>query len=274
MTDSEETLYTGYVYMIYNDVNDKVYIGETLQKITTRFKQHIQKAFDENRKYDGHLFRAIRKYGKEHFFVKEIDKVTGLDRNKVKEEIQRLEVFYISKYDSCKNGYNCDFGGGKGMKLASEETKLKQSLTKKSDPKYAEIARMNQKKGAENNKVPIPMYDFNSGEKLEEFESTKAAAIKYNKDASSITKICKGKTNYLRIQNQKVTFKYQQDLYVPKYTVECYTENLGIIEKFVEASDGAKKYNSDLSAIIRCCKGKNNCAGKYNNEPLKWRYIK
>ena len=274
MTDSEETLYTGYVYMIYNDVNDKVYIGETLQKITTRFKQHIQKAFDENRKYDGHLFRAIRKYGKEHFFVKEIDKVTGLDRNKVKEEIQRLEVFYISKYDSCKNGYNCDFGGGKGMKLASEETKLKQSLTKKSDPKYAEIARMNQKKGAENNKVPITMYDFNSGEKLEEFESTKAAAIKYNKDASSITKICKGKTNYLRIQNQKVTFKYQQDLYVPKYTVECYTENLGIIEKFVEASDRAKKYNSDLSAIIRCCKGKNNCAGKYNNEPLKWRYIK
>lgn len=274
MTDSEETLYTGYVYMIYNDVNDKVYIGETLQKITTRFKQHIQKAFDENRKYDGHLFRAIRKYGKEHFFVKEIDKVTGLDRNKVKEEIQRLEVFYISKYDSCKNGYNCDFGGEKGMKLASEETKLKQSLTKKSDPKYAEIARMNQKKGAENNKVPITMYDFNSGEKLEEFESTKAAAIKYNKDASSITKICKGKTNYLRIQNQKVTFKYQQDLYVPKYTVECYTENLGIIEKFVEASDGAKKYNSDLSAIIRCCKGKNNCAGKYNNEPLKWRYIK
>ena len=194
MTDSEETLYTGYVYMIYNDVNDKVYIGETLQKITTRFKQHIQKAFDENRKYDGHLFRAIRKYGKEHFFVKEIDKVTGLDRNKVKEEIQRLEVFYISKYDSCKNGYNCDFGGGKGMKLASEETKLKQSLTKKSDPKYAEIARMNQKKGAENNKVPITMYDFNSGEKLEEFESTKAAAIKYNKDASSITKICKGKS--------------------------------------------------------------------------------
>lgn len=33
MTDSEETLYTGYVYMIYNDVNDKVYIGETLQKL-------------------------------------------------------------------------------------------------------------------------------------------------------------------------------------------------------------------------------------------------
>lgn len=273
MANTEETLYTGYVYMIYNNVNDKVYIGETLQKITTRFKQHIQKALNQNRDYDGHLFRAIRKYGKEHFFIKEIDKVTGLDRNKVKEEIQKLEIYYIAKYNSCIDGYNCDFGGGKGAKIPSEETRKKQSLIKSSNPKYAEIARANQKKSVEANKISIIMYDFNSGEKLEEFESTKEASLKYNKDASSITKICKGKTNYLRINGVKVTFRYQQDNYVPKFTVECFTDNIGVIEKFVEASDGAKKYNVDPSAVIRCCKGKNNCAGKYNNEQLKWRYI-
>lgn len=273
MTNTEETLYTGYVYMIYNNVNDKVYIGETLQKITTRFKQHIQKALNQNRDYDGHLFRAIRKYGKEHFFIKEIDKVTGLDRNKVKEEIQKLEIYYIAKYNSCTNGYNCDFGGGKGAKIPTDETRRKQSMIKKSNPKYAEIARINQKKSVEVNKIPIIMYDFNSGEKLEEFESTKEASLKYNKDASSITKICKGKTNYLRINEVKVTFRYQQDNYIPKFTVECFTDSVGVIEKFVEASDGAKKYNTDPSAVIRCCRGKNNYAGKYNNEPLKWRYI-
>ena len=273
-TNNEEPLYTGYVYMIYNDINSKVYIGETLSTIATRFKQHIWKAFDKNRKYDGKLFRAIRKYGKGHFFIKEIDKVIGLDRTRVKEEIQKLEVLYISKYDSCKNGYNCDFGGGKGAKIPSEETRLKQSLIKKSNPKYAEIARINQKKSLNNNKIPITMYDFYSGKKLEEFESTKAAAIKYSKEASSITKICKGKTNYLRIQGQKVTFKYQQDLYLPKYIVECYTENLGVVEKFVEIAYGANKYGSDPSAVIRCCKGKNNYAGKYHGEFLKWRYIK
>lgn len=273
MANTEETLYTGYIYMIYNNVNDKVYIGETLQKITTRFKQHIQMAFDEHRRYDGHLFRAIRKYGKENFFIKEIDKVIGNDRNKVKEELQQLEVQYISMYNSCNNGYNCDFGGGKGAKITSEETRRKQSLIKLSNPKYIEIAKVNQKKAIEVNKIPITMYNFNSGEKLEEFESIKSASIKYNKDASSISKICKGKTNYLRINGIKVTFRYQQDNYIPKFTVECFTDSVGVIEKFVEASDGAKKYNADPSAVTRCCRGKNNYAGKYNNEPLKWRYI-
>lgn len=272
MANTEEALYTGYVYMIYNNVNDKVYIGETLQKITTRFKQHIQMAFNENRHYDGHLFRAIRKYGKENFFIKEIDKVIGNNRTKVKEELQQLEIQYVSMYDSCRNGYNCDFGGGKGAKITSEETRKKQSLIKSSDPKYAEIARVNQKKSAEANKMPIIMYDFNSGEKLEEFQSIRSASTKYNKDASCIAKICKGKANYLRINGIKVTFRYQQDSYIPKFTVECFTDNTGIIEKFVEASDGAKKYNVDPSAVTRCCKGKNNYAGKYNNEPLKWRY--
>lgn len=273
MANTEETLYTGYVYMIYNNVNDKVYIGETLQKITTRFKQHIQMAFDEHRRYDGHLFRAIRKYGKENFFIKEIDKVIGNNRSKVKEELQQLEVQYISMYDSCRSGYNCDFGGGKGAKITSEETRRKQSLIKLSNPKYIEIAKVNQKKSIEVNKIPITMYNFNSGEKLEEFESIKSASIKYNKDASSISKICKGKTNYLRINGIKVTFRYQQDNYIPKFTVECFTDSVGVIEKFVEASDGAKKYNTDPSAVTRCCRGKNNYAGKYNNEPLKWRYI-
>ena len=273
MANTEETLYTGYVYMIYNNVNDKVYIGETLQKITTRFKQHIQMAFNENRSYDGHLLRAIRKYGKENFFIKEIDKVIGSNRAKVKEELQQLEIYYISMYDSCHNGYNCDFGGGKGAKIPSEETRKKQSLIKFSNPKYAEIVRANQKKAVEANKIPIIMYDFNSGKKLEEFQSIKSASIKYNKDASSITKICKGKTNYLRINGVKVTFRYQQDNYVPKFTVECFTDSIGVIEKFVEASDGAKKYNVDPSVVTRCCKGKNNYAGKYNNEQLKWRYI-
>ena len=138
--------YTGYIYMIYNDINKKVYIGETLQSIATRFKQHITKAYDSNRKYDGHLFRAIRKYGKEHFFIKEIDRIIGCDKNQVKKEIQNLEVQYIKKYDSFKNGYNCDSGGGKGAKLPDLETRHKQSLAKLSHPEYIQKAKNNLKK--------------------------------------------------------------------------------------------------------------------------------
>jgi len=34
-------MYNGYVYMIYNNFDDNVYIGETIQTIEKRFKQHI-----------------------------------------------------------------------------------------------------------------------------------------------------------------------------------------------------------------------------------------
>lgn len=268
----EETLYTGYVYMIYNDVNDKVYIGETLQKISTRFKQHLQMAFKEKRRYDTHLYRAIRKYGKEHFFIKELDKVIGTDRNQIKKEIQRLEVLYVEKYNSFKAGYNCNSGGGEGARIPSEEIKQKEREAKLNMPNLSEF--MANARAHQDLRVSINMYDFNTGKLLETFESIKEAAIKYNKDGSTITKICKGKTNYLRIANTKVTFRYKSEIYIPKYTVECFTDSLGTIESFVDASDGAKKYKIDPSALTRCCKGKSESAGKYNNEKLKWRYVK
>ena len=267
----EETLYTGYVYIIYNDVNDKVYIGETLQKISTRFKQHLQMAFREKRKYDTHLFRAMRKYGKEHFFIKELDKVIGADRNQVKKEIQKLEVLYVKKYNSFKKGYNCNSGGGKGARIPSEEIRQKEREAKLNMPNLSEF--MANARAHQDLRIGINMYDFNTGELLETFESIKDAAIKYNKDGSTITKICKGKTNYLRISNSKVTFRYKDDRYIPKYIVECFTDSLGTIERFVDASDGARKYKVDSSALTRCCKGKSKSAGKYNNEKLKWRYV-
>lgn len=42
---------------------------------------------------------------------------------------------------------------------------------------------------------------------------------------------------------------------------------------FYTASDGAKYYNCDNSAIIKCCKGKVKSAGKYNGQKLVWRYL-
>ena len=118
------------------------------------------------------------------------------------------------------------------------------------------------------------MYEYNSGKLIETFQSIKDVSIKYDLDSSSITKICKRKTNYLRINNKKVTFRYFNENYIPKYTVECFTDSLGIIEKFIEAKDGAVQYKVDPSAVVRCCKGKSESAGKYNNEKLKWRYVK
>lgn len=263
--------YIGYIYMIYNDINKKVYIGETLQSIATKFKQHITKAYDSNRKYDGHLFRAIRKYGKEHFFIKEIDRVIGCDKNQVKKEIQNLEIQYIKKYDSFKNGYNCDSGGGKGAKIPNLETRHKQSLAKLNHPEYIQKAKNNLKKATEQNKRAITMFDFNSGVILENFKYIKEAAIKYNIDDSSICACCKNRHKYLRILGHKVVFRYKEDIYIPKYTVVCSIEDK-VLDKFVQIIDGAIKYKVDASAIVRCCKGKCSYAGKYLGKPIIWKY--
>lgn len=92
-----------YIYMIKNDINDKKYIGKTTNTIEYRFKQHLNDAF---KKVEEHrpLYSAIRKYGKEHFSIKEIEEI-------LPEEASGREEYWISYYDTFHNGYNATKGG-------------------------------------------------------------------------------------------------------------------------------------------------------------------
>lgn len=61
-----------YIYKIYNDINEKVYIGKTNYSIQKRFQEHCRdskKDKDERRP----LYNAMNKYGIEHFFIEEIE---------------------------------------------------------------------------------------------------------------------------------------------------------------------------------------------------------
>lgn len=62
----------GYIYKIYNDVNDKAYVGQTTMTIQKRFEGHI-KASTRNVKRPGHLYLAMRKYGVDKFHVVELE---------------------------------------------------------------------------------------------------------------------------------------------------------------------------------------------------------
>ena len=86
----------GYIYIIKNKINNKVYIGQTSRTIYSRFQQHINNALrDED---DGMiLYEAIRKYGKENFYV---------------EELECVEIKLLSFYNCIRpNGYNIREGG-------------------------------------------------------------------------------------------------------------------------------------------------------------------
>ena len=83
--------------MITNCVNGKKYVGITSRSIKQRFNEH--------RKTDSYIGRAIRKYGESNFSITQIDKSSNW------EELCEKEVSYIKEYDSFDNGYNQTIGG-------------------------------------------------------------------------------------------------------------------------------------------------------------------
>ena len=59
----------GSIYIIKNNINDKVYIGQITLNAEERFKQHLKDSSCCNT----HLYKAMRKYGKEHFYYEIIE---------------------------------------------------------------------------------------------------------------------------------------------------------------------------------------------------------
>lgn len=92
-----------YIYIIHNDINDKKYIGKTEFSIKKRFLEHLADS-SKNRNEKRPLYNAISKYGKEHFWVEEIEQCSH-------EEACEKEKFWIQFYNSYEAGYNATLGG-------------------------------------------------------------------------------------------------------------------------------------------------------------------
>jgi group I intron endonuclease len=58
----------GYVYIIKNKVNDKVYIGKTNLSVEKRFKQHIREC-KKSRCEKRPLYAAMLKHGTDNFYI-------------------------------------------------------------------------------------------------------------------------------------------------------------------------------------------------------------
>lgn len=87
----------GYIYIIKNKINSKVYIGQTRKTINDRWKEHLSNVFIR----DQAIYLAMRKYGIENFYIEELEYVENDNY------IDNREIFYIRKYNSlAPNGYN------------------------------------------------------------------------------------------------------------------------------------------------------------------------
>ena len=88
------------IYIIKNDINDKVYVGQA-KNTKTRFQGHCK----PSAAHHGDLVaRAIQKYGREHFYYEILESQI--------EDYNEKERYYIKQYNCMvPNGYNITIGG-------------------------------------------------------------------------------------------------------------------------------------------------------------------
>lgn len=113
------------IYMVVNLINNKKYIGQS-KNIKKRFQSHhlVDYKNPNNCNYNTKFYQAIRKYGIENFQV-EILQLCN------EEDMDNLEIYYIKKFDTFKNGYNSTEGGQFwSPNIHSVETELKRKETR------------------------------------------------------------------------------------------------------------------------------------------------
>ena len=231
----------GVIYVIRNKVNNKLYIGQTVNNFHRRYGSNLLK-----NTHNQHLKNSIQKYGIENF---EIDEEFDIAYSK--EELDKLECLYIDIYDSINNGYNNQTGGSNGKH--TEETKQKISEANKgkmsgeNNPNYG-----NHKLRGENN----PMFGKHHTE-----EAKKKMIANH-----------KGLTGKHHSEEYK---KKMSDLHSGENNpsakkVICITTG----KIFNTVKEGAEYYNIKSSgSISSCCKHKAKSAGKLKDgTKLVWTY--
>jgi group I intron endonuclease len=102
----------GFIYKITNTINGMIYIGQTIQTLEDRWRQHRKKSSTCL-----YLKRAFEKHGIDNFIFEMICSCNN-------EELDKLEIHYMNEFNSIvPNGYNLREGGNSGRH--NEETKKK-----------------------------------------------------------------------------------------------------------------------------------------------------
>lgn len=110
-----------YIYKITNTVDNKIYVGQTIQtNPKMRWYGHLAEARGGTKH---HLYNSIRKYSEECFVWEVIDTAKDLD------ELNTKEKYWLDTYKKTHTVYNVREAGGN--KIHSDESKLKMKESQK-----------------------------------------------------------------------------------------------------------------------------------------------
>lgn len=135
------------VYKISNDINAKIYIGQTTETLDKRFKRHCGYQLKDGT----YLHNAMKKYGIEHFSIELVEIVQS------QKQLDEKEYYWIQFYDSIKYGYNLKKEKGKcgGDTLSNHpniqeiKNKISKSKEKEKNPNSIKVKAINIKTSEE-----------------------------------------------------------------------------------------------------------------------------
>lgn len=187
------------IYLFTNNiVENKHYVGQTKKGFNHRISAHESGHINPNNKsYNTKFYRALRKYGWNNFTTSKI-----IDCGP--EELNKLETFYVAKYDSFKNGYN-ETTGGDAPEHVSAESNAKRSATHtKRFQNMTEDEKLDWSKMLKERHKKKPMSE-------ETKAKIRASLKKYSKTADYSRRPRSASTRsikYLRVRKNKISTAY------------------------------------------------------------------
>lgn len=279
------------IYMHKNKINNKVYIGQT-NKAKASYRWGIN---GSGYKTQPKFYRAIKKYGWNNF------EHIILEENIFLNNIDLKEQYYINKYNSIKNGYNCQKGGINKKPITNRKIVYQYDLLGNFIKKYNSILDaatilniapgsivktckgelkscggfmwsynkdINIKLERKTNAKKVYQYDM-QGNLVKIFDSIKQAATEVGTTKSHICNCCKHKDksalNFVwRYEGDP--FSYTEDIYYTRQVIQYDLEG-NEIKVWNSLADIYKCLNIRQGNIYSCCMGKRNTAGGYT-----WKY--
>ena len=280
-------MYTGWIYVIKNCINDKIYIGQTSKTLKVRFNEHKRDSKKLNY-YNMLIYKAMNKYGTNNFIIRPIDCIKGVSLNCLKKSLDEKEIHYINIFKSkSKNvGYNLTNGGsgctGRILSVYSKK-KISDSKLGEKNPmfgsKWSEEKRTQMTKrmsGKNNHNYGKPLSDETkdklskiligriiSDESKQKISETMKGIKKSDKMRKKLSESKQG--NKLSEETkQKIKNSRLKGINNPKSKkVEQYDIDNNFITIFNSISEAAKECNTFHSSISACCHGKKKTSGGF-----------
>lgn len=198
----------GIIYLGVNKITQQIYVGATTKNLDKRLREHYDAAFTQK----GSFFtNELFLYGMENFKFLVIDKALSID------ELARKEVHYIETYNTMKNGYNSDRGGGF--------------------------------------KKTIYQFELNNPEPIATYETLEEAGNSVNASRKTISNACLGSLKSAKGFLWSYTPEYPIVEDKRPKTVYQYDLDGLLIATFSSAREASRKLGIGLSSITRCCRG-------------------